>query len=99
VSADIQKPLRTCAGCRQISAQADLVRLVVVDGTLTLDIDRRLPGRGAYLHLSAECGSVAVARRAFNRSFRMNLSVSALPAGWESLISPNSPNSPTPHGA
>lgn len=94
--ADIPTPLRTCAGCRQITAQTDLVRLVVMDGNLILDSARRLPGRGAYLHPRAECGQIAIQRRAFNRSFRLNLTEVALPLEWESLINPSSP---TPNGA
>ncbi len=94
--ADIPKPLRTCAGCREVTAQTDLVRLVVMDGKLILDSDRRLPGRGAYLHPRSECGQIAIQRRAFNRSFRRNLAEVELPAGWNSLINPSSP---TPNGA
>lgn len=94
--AELRRPLRTCVGCRQISAQTDLVRLVVVEGQLVLDIVQRHPGRGAYLHPRAECGQQAIARRAFDRAFRLKLAAAELPTDWESLIHPSSP---TPNGA
>lgn len=57
-------------GCRQGSAQAELVRLAVVDGLIRLDPGRRLPGRGAYLHADADCLAAALKRRALPRALR-----------------------------
>ena len=94
--ADISRPLRTCVGCREISAQADLVRLALVDGQLVLDLHRLHSGRGAYLHPRADCGQQAIARRAFDRAFRLRLGGNDLPSDWDSLIHPISP---TPNGA
>lgn len=94
--AELSRPLRTCVGCRQISAQADLVRLVLVEGQLVLDTDRLHSGRGAYLHPRAECGQQAIARRAFDRSFRSKFVGADLPSDWDSLLHPISP---TPNGA
>ena len=34
-----QEPIRTCVGCRERASKADLVRLVILDGTLTVDRD------------------------------------------------------------
>ncbi|WP_347347958.1 YlxR family protein [Nigerium sp.] len=61
-------PERTCVGCRGKAEQADLVRIVVVDGRFAVDARRRLGGRGAYLHP----GCVARARktRAVQRALR-----------------------------
>ncbi|MBA8796277.1 putative RNA-binding protein YlxR (DUF448 family) [Friedmanniella endophytica] len=64
-------PVRTCVGCRRRAAQAELVRVVAVDGRLVLDRRRRLPGRGAYLHADARCAATAVQRRAFGRALRV----------------------------
>ena len=67
-------PHRTCIGCRKVSSMRDLVRWVVAAGeghkTLTLDHDRRLPGRGAWVHLHPTCVTQAVNRRSFPRALR-----------------------------
>jgi uncharacterized protein len=43
-------------------------------GELTVDPTGRLPGRGAYLHWSAECIRQAMRRKALARSLRTTLS-------------------------
>jgi len=48
-----------------------LLRVVVVDGVLTPDPRRRLPGRGAWLHLASECLDRAERRSAFPRALRV----------------------------
>jgi predicted RNA-binding protein YlxR (DUF448 family) len=68
-------PVRTCVGCRRRAPATELLRLVVEqrpDGTAALrpDPGRRLPGRGASLHPSAECLALAERRRAFGRALR-----------------------------
>jgi predicted RNA-binding protein YlxR (DUF448 family) len=51
------------------------MRFVAVNGTLVADPSRRLPGRGAYTHPSAECFSRAVAAGAFSRRLRVSVLV------------------------
>lgn len=46
------EPERTCVACRSRAPQSDLLRLVSAGGALVADPDRRLPGRGCYLHQS-----------------------------------------------
>ncbi|CAM2901146.1 YlxR family protein [Prescottella defluvii] len=79
VSARVQagEPVRTCVGCRQRELAADLLRVVArEDGSggfvLTPDPRRRLPGRGAWLHLDPKCLADAVRRRAFGRALRVS---------------------------
>jgi uncharacterized protein len=48
-----------------------LLRVVVVDGVLTPDPRRRLPGRGAWLHLAPECLDRAERRSAFPRALHV----------------------------
>ena len=67
-------PLRTCVGCRRRAPQAELVRLAAVGGVLTPG--RTLPGRGAYTCRSLACFEQAVARRAFGRTLRTEVTVS-----------------------
>ena len=68
--ADTSIPVRTCVGCRRRAPVTELLRVVVRDGGLTPDPRRRLPGRGASLHPTAECLHAAVRRRAFPRALR-----------------------------
>jgi uncharacterized protein len=49
----------------------DLLRVVVVNGVLTPDPRRRLPGRGAWLHPVPECLHRAERRTAFPRALRV----------------------------
>lgn len=64
-------PVRTCVGCRRRSGTGDLLRVVAVDGALTPDPRRRLPGRGAWLHPVPECLHRAERRSAFPRALRV----------------------------
>lgn len=64
-------PQRTCIACRQTRGQSQLVRYVVApDGALLVDYRHRLPGRGAYTCIDADCLREAVKRKQFQRSFR-----------------------------
>lgn len=62
---------RTCIGCRQVVARAELVRLVVVEGRLRAGPRRGQFGRGASIHPREACVKTAVKIRAFARAFRM----------------------------
>ena len=49
-------PQRTCVACRQTQAKRDLVRVVrAPDGTLSVDLRGKSPGRGAYLCPADAC--------------------------------------------
>ena len=65
------RPVRTCVGCRQRASSDDLVRVVVADGALVVDLRGRRPGRGAWLHPDPDCLARALARRAFPRALRV----------------------------
>lgn len=62
------KPERTCLGCMTRDAQATMVRLAAVGGVVRADEDRRLGGRGGYLHARREC--LERFARAKTREFR-----------------------------
>jgi len=71
------QPVRTCIGCRQKGLAADLLRVVAHETesggfVLAPDPKRRLPGRGAWLHLDRKCLSEAGRRRAFGRALRVS---------------------------
>jgi predicted RNA-binding protein YlxR (DUF448 family) len=49
-------PIRTCVGCRKARAKVELVRLVRADGgAVVVDVNGRMPGRGAYVCADAGC--------------------------------------------
>ena len=68
--------VRTCVGCRRRAAKRDLLRVVVGDQgsgpAVTPDPEGRAPGRGAHLHPTPECLTLALRRRAFPRALRVN---------------------------
>ncbi|GAA4898382.1 YlxR family protein [Streptomyces coeruleoprunus] len=64
-------PERTCVGCRERAAKSDLLRIVAVEGDCAPDPRGTLPGRGAYVHPVLSCFDLAVRRRAFPRSLRV----------------------------
>lgn len=51
----LDRPLRTCIGCRRRHQQRWLTRFVVSDGSIVIDTGKVLPGRGAYLCWQPEC--------------------------------------------
>ena len=64
-------PVRTCVGCRERAAKADLLRVVAVGDVLVPDPRGRLPGRGAYLHPRPGCLALAERRRVLARAMRL----------------------------
>ncbi|WP_040689826.1 MULTISPECIES: YlxR family protein [Nocardiopsis] len=66
----LDRPVRTCVGCRSRAVQSDLVRLVAEGTAITPDTRGRRPGRGAYLHDDRRCLELAVRRRVWARAFR-----------------------------
>jgi len=62
--------MRTCVGCRERDARAMLTRLTARDGRLHVDLDKRAPGRGAWVHARATCLEAFARRGGFVRSLR-----------------------------
>jgi predicted RNA-binding protein YlxR (DUF448 family) len=69
------EPVRTCVGCGRKRPQSELLRFGARDGMLVADLDRRLPGRGAYTCRAAPCFERARARRSFARTLRRAVEV------------------------
>ncbi|MCB0917059.1 MAG: YlxR family protein [Actinobacteria bacterium] len=63
-------PIRTCVGCRDRSPKPELLRIVLRDGRIQPDRLASAPGRGAYVHPTAECVRLARRARAYSRAFR-----------------------------
>ncbi|ODT46782.1 MAG: hypothetical protein ABS59_12895 [Methylobacterium sp. SCN 67-24] len=69
---------RTCVVTRQARAPEDLIRFVVGPGDILVpDLRRKLPGRGVWVGLSAAAVGQAVKRKAFERSLKQKVAVSA----------------------
>ena len=66
-------PVRTCAGCGRKAPQAELLRFVALEGTLTHSPNG--PGRGVYTCRRLACFERARERRAFARTLRQNVQV------------------------
>ena len=69
-------PVRTCIGCRKRELAVELLRVVAVStenghSAVAVDAQRRLPGRGAWLHPDDGCLTAAIRRRAFARALRI----------------------------
>ncbi len=64
-------PQRTCIACRTGLDKDHLIRYVMApDGTLLVDYRHRLPGRGSYTCIAAECIRKACEKKAFLRAYR-----------------------------
>ena len=62
-------PIRQCLGCREQKAKTELLRVVrSPEGSVSLDVRGKAPGRGAYFGRSGECLKRAVRSRALERS-------------------------------
>ena len=63
-------PVRTCVGCRQRGNRSDLIRIANFQGNLSVDTEKKMPGRGSWIHKKTKCLETAVERKAFGRAFR-----------------------------
>lgn len=62
-------PLRQCAGCREMKAKNELVRVVrSPEGEISLDFRGKAPGRGVYVCPNLTCLQRAQKARALERS-------------------------------
>ena len=66
--------VRTCVGCRQRETRKSLIRMVLVEAKITVDLEKKLPGRGAWLHAKTDCLELALNRKAFGRAFKQQFS-------------------------
>ncbi len=65
-------PQRQCVGCRTMRDKRDLIRVVrSPEGTLSLDLKGKKPGRGAYVCPDMACLKKARKSRALERVFEM----------------------------
>ena len=74
-------PMRKCTGCGEMKPKRELIRVVKVPdlrnengevvekGEVSLDLNGRKPGRGAYICQNPDCFEKAVKAKRFERAF------------------------------
>ena len=63
-------PMRQCVGCREMKPKKELIRVVrSPEGTVSLNLKGKLPGRGAYVCPDPECLKRARKSKALERAF------------------------------
>ena len=65
-----KEPQRRCLGCKATKPQAALLRLVVLDGVVAADPQRKLPGRGCSICRDPKCAAAAVKGQRISRALR-----------------------------
>ena len=67
-------PMRQCLGCREMKPKKELVRVVrSPEGTVSLDLKGKAPGRGACVCRSAACLKKALRSKALDRSLQVTI--------------------------
>ena len=67
-------PQRQCLGCREMKPKPELVRVVrSPEGTVSLDLRGKAPGRGAYVCRSADCLKKALRSKAISRALNTEI--------------------------
>lgn len=67
-------PERQCLGCREMKPKPELVRVVrSPEGTVSVDLRGKAPGRGAYVCRSADCLKKALRSKAISRSLDVEI--------------------------
>ena len=72
--AEKKTPLRKCIGCNEMKEKKELVRIVRnSEGVMNVDLNGKLPGRGAYICKSTKCFDVAVKAKRLERAFKSKI--------------------------
>jgi hypothetical protein len=73
-----EKPQRSCLGCRTSRDRDALIRFVLSpQGEVVVDIEAKLPGRGAYTCVNRTCLLSALKQRQFSRAFKREVVTAA----------------------
>ena len=85
-------PLRRCNGCGESKPKKELVRVGrAQDGTVSLDLTGKKPGRGAYVCPSAACLAKARKARRIERALEVSIP-DEIYAAMEAEIEKGEPN-------
>ena len=67
-------PMRQCLGCREMKPKPELVRVVrSPEGSVSVDLRGKAPGRGAYVCRSVDCLKKALRSKALSRSLGVDI--------------------------
>ena len=66
-------PSRMCVSCRERKEKSQLIKVVRTENGFVVTSDSKIFGRGAYVCKNEKCISLAVKKRAFDRSFKQKL--------------------------
>ncbi len=67
-------PQRKCLGCNQMKDKQILVRVVRnADGTVSVDLTGKMPGRGAYICRNEKCLNTALKSHRLDRSLKCHI--------------------------
>lgn len=69
-------PQRMCIACRTMCPQNELIRIVKdkETGRISLDTEKKLMGRGAYICKNSACAVMAEKKRGLERHFKCAVS-------------------------
>ena len=65
-------PMRTCAGCREVTGKRQMVRIVRTPNGIEIDTTGKKAGRGMYLHRDPVCWQKGI-NGAIGRALRIEL--------------------------
>ena len=81
-------PMRMCTGCNESRPKSELVRVVrSPQGEISIDMQGKKPGRGAYICKSAECLKKARKQKRIERSLEVTISEDVYNALESELLS------------
>ena len=67
-------PQRTCIVCRKKGEKENFLKIVRnKDGTIAIETDKKLDGRGAYVCKNIECAKKCQKTKALNRVFKTEI--------------------------
>lgn len=65
--------IRTCIVCRTKRDKSELVRIVLKDGDISVDLTGKMPGRGCYVCNNSDCKDKLKKVKALNKTFKTNI--------------------------
>lgn len=78
-------PMRRCVGCMESKPKSSLIRIACYEGKVSIDPAGKAKGRGVYVCRDMECMARARKKRAFQRSFGVNVSDEDMDAVFREL--------------
>jgi uncharacterized protein len=67
-------PERSCVACRAKKGKRELIRLVCSSNKVEVDVQAKIPGRGAYLCSNPECWESGIGQNRLDHALRTKVS-------------------------